>query len=194
MKRIYEKELDILWDNYNFIIDKIGFFGMVEPRAQDLQAKFSLPFNELNRQVKNANSSEPKNKQKYALLRLRRLLNIWQTNGIVKVEGGFSFMGDDIYGSFPYFTVDNPSIMPTVKMIQKMQTKVLMHHVRENNIRDRKQLREDLIKNCKIDPNRATEIERMYGNIMARKEVNDFMQRVEFGEFVNASQEDENIY
>lgn len=177
MRNIYDEELDILWDNYNDILNKVGFYSMLEDNTKSLQEKFTLLYKQLYFQVKEANSWKPKNEMKYNLLKLRRLLAIWNNSEIIQLEGDIHFSEKDKNHQFPLFSMQNPKVVPTIKTINRLRIKALVGYVEEKNIKDLRVLRWHLMKYLKIDERKATFLTQLYRKMQAKKEINDFSQK-----------------
>ena len=177
MRNIYDEELNILWNNYNDIINKVGFYSMLEDSTKSLQEKFTLLYKQLYFQVKTENSWKPENEMKYNLLKLRRLLGLWQSNDIINIEGGVHYSDRDVYRQFPLYAMQNPRVVPTIKTINKLRVKALIGYVEEKNIKDLRSLRGHLVRVLKIDSDTATFLTKLYGKMQAKKEINDFSQK-----------------
>ncbi len=177
MRNIYDEELDILWDNYNDIMDKVGFDSMLTASTETLQNEFALKYKQVHYQVKEANSWKPRNVMKYNLLKLRRLFAIWKENNVVLIEGGISYSERDVYKQFPRYNRQNPTVYPTVKTVNKLRVKALVGYVEEKNIKDLRSLRASLMRGLGLDNDTANFLTRLYGKMQARSEVNNYSEK-----------------
>ncbi len=177
MRNLYEEELDILWDNYKDIMDIIGFDTVLTASTEELQSKFALKYKQIYYQVKDANSWKPKNVMKYNLLKLRRLFAIWKENNIVLIEGGVSYSERDTYKQFPKYNMQNPTVYPTEKTINKLRVKALVGYVEEKQLKDLRSLRASLIRGLGFDNDTANFLTKLYGKMQARSEVNKFSEK-----------------
>ncbi len=177
MRNIYEEELDILWDNYNNLMDIIGFDTVLTASTEELQNKFALKYKQVHYQVKEVNSWKPRNVMKYNLLKLRRLFAIWRENNVVLIEGGILYSDRDTYKQFPKYNRQNPTVYPTEKTINKLRVKALVGYVEEKQLKDLRSLRASLIRGLGLDNDTANFLTRLYGKMQARSEVNKFSEK-----------------
>ena len=55
MRSIYNEEIDLVWSNYENLINRLGFYKMLETSDEELQQIFTMKYKDLYYQVKNAN-------------------------------------------------------------------------------------------------------------------------------------------
>lgn len=199
MRSIFKDEIDIVWDNYNYIINTLGFHKMIESTPQELQDLFTLNYKDLYFQVKKANEEKGRTKSEisYNILKLRRLITLWARNKIWGLDVNITFSCHDINNQFPKFGRQNPKITPSEKTIQRLQAKVLHQYIEDHNqrvdeilasrsytnekpryITNLRDLRNCLMSECKIDKELANKLTKQYKNIVAHREVNDFSTQV----------------
>ena len=192
MRSVFNEEMDIIWNNYEKTIKKIGFRAMMLATYPTLQRVFELDFKDLFYQVKNQNEGLGKSKQEvsYSILKLRRLVALWEKNNVWEVEGGVSFKANDKYHDFPLFQCQTPLIVPTEKTLKYMQAKCLHQYIQDYNancdknkamgrskvhyIRNLRDLRNVLMAHERISEVVVNDIVKLYGVAGAKKEVSDF--------------------
>lgn len=192
MRSVFNEEMDIIWDNYEKIIKRIGFRGMMLATYPTLKRVFELDFKDLFYQVKKQNEGIGKSKQEvsYSILKLRRLVALWEKNNVWEVEGGVSFKPEDKYHDFPLFQCQTPLIAPTEKTLKYMQAKCLHQYIEDYNansdknklngrskvhyIRNLRDLRNVLIAHERISEVVVNDIVKLYGIAGAKKEVSEF--------------------
>lgn len=193
MRSVYNEEMDIIWANYEKIIQQIGFRAMMLATYPTLQRIFELDFKDLYYQVKNASSKQGRSRQEisYSILKLRRLVAMWEQSNVWKVEGGITYKEKDKYHHFPLFQKQIPHIVPTEKTLKYMQAKCLHQYIANYNancdknrlsgrskvayIRNLRDLRNVLISHEQIAEVVVNDIIKLYGNNAGvNKEVNDF--------------------
>ena len=202
MRSIFKEEIDIVWDNYDYLIRTLGFYKMVESSTQELQKLFTLKYKDLYFQVKNSNFAKGKTKNEvgYSILKLRRLIAVWNKNNIWKMNSGIHYSAKDTRNQFPKFDRQNPDVIPTERTIQRLQAKVLHQYIENHNnrvdeliankqlddngkkpryITNLRDLRLCLMSECKLDEELASELTRKYANVVAHKEVNDFSNQTD---------------
>lgn len=192
MRSVYNEEMDIIWENYEQIIKKIGFRSMMLATYPTLQKLFELDYRDLFYQVKNNSKAQGKSKQEisYSILKLRRLMAMWQKSNVWLVEGGVSYKPTDRYEEFPLFQCQTPLIVPTEKTLKRLQAKCLHQYIENYNanvaqniasgrskvhyIRNLRDLRNVLIAHERISEVIVNDIIKLYGSVEAKKEVNDY--------------------
>lgn len=200
MRSIFKEEIDIVWDNYDYMIKTLGFYKMVQTPAEELQKIFTMQYRDLYYQVKENNIAKGKSRGQisYSILKLRRLIALWNKNNIWKMNSQIHYSYRDANNQFPKFDRQNPDIIPTVKTIQRLQAKVLHQYIENHNqkvdeqianksfegkrpryIRNLRDLRLCLMSECRLDEALASELTKKYADVVANKEVNDFSTQIE---------------
>lgn len=201
MRSIYNEEIDLVWSNYENLINRLGFYKMLETSDEELQQIFTMKYKDLYYQVKNANIDKGKTKGevRYSILKLRRLIAVWYNHKVWEMNSGIHYSYRDGHKQFPRFDRQNPDVIPSIKTIHKLQAKVLHQYIEDHNSRvdelrqkgskdgaktpryicNLRDLRTYLIAECKMDTDTATYFTKLYGSVVATKEVNDFSNQTE---------------
>lgn len=178
MRNIYDEELDILWKNYDDIIDKVGYYDMLNEDSESLKHSFTLLYKQIYYQVKEENSYKERGEMKYNLLKLRRIFAIWQLNNVVDIEGGIRYAEKDKYKQFPKYNMQNPLIVPTIKTINKLRMKALLNFADTQEMKDLRSLR-GALKGIGLDNEKSNFLTDLYKKMQQRNEVNDFSQKLD---------------
>ena len=192
MRSVFNEEMDVIWANYEATIKKLGFRAMMLASVPTLQKLFELDYRDLFYQVKDCAKYQGKSKQEisYSILKLRRLMALWQKSNVWTVEGGITYKPNDKYGDFPLFQCQTPVITPTEKTIKRLQAKCLHQYIENYNanvahnivngrskvhyIRNLRDLRNVLMAHERISEVVVNDIIKLYGSVEAKKEVNDY--------------------
>jgi len=189
MRSVLDFEMDYFFDIYNEKVKKIGFKTMTTLGTRELQHIFTIKYNEIFKHIKASNEllNKPKEQVSYAILKIRRLIALWEKEGIIKVEGGVKFSQNDKYGEFPIFASQHFAITPTKEMVYKLQAKAVdtfieayNHRVDETNpshskrIRNLRDLRCALMKHKGLDIVEATKLTNIYRDHSSKIDVYDF--------------------
>lgn len=180
MRYIYDEELNVLWDDYSDIMNRVGLESMLTSRYSELKNKFALKYKQVYYQVKLVNMWKPENVMKYNLLKLRRLFAIWQENNIILIEGGIEYSINDKYKKFPKYNKQNPIVYPTEKTINKFRVKALVKYAEENGFKDLRALRGSLIKNLGLSNERANFLIKLYAKMQSKRELNNYSEQSDF--------------
>ena len=189
MRSVLDYEMDYIFRLYNTQVKKLGFDAMANTSNRKLQKVFALKYNDLFKQIKGLNEKLGKSREEvsYAILKIRRLIALWEKEGIIKVEGGVGFSENDKYKEFPIFASQHFEISPTKETILKLQAKAidtfietfnhrideanLDHKYRINNLRD---LRLALIKHKGLDMTTATKLTDIYRQHSSKSDIYHF--------------------
>lgn len=191
MRSVLNEEMDLIWDEYAKKISELGFKKMMTTPISELQSIFTLNYKDLFYLVKDINLELGKTRDeiRYSELKLRRLMAIWQKNGIWAVDGGISYSKNDPRNQFPMFASQRPDIVPTIKTIAKLKAKCLHQFIVDFNanyqqnllaksktkvIKNLRDLRNVLMAYEDMDETTANSIIKLYGSAVAKKEINDF--------------------
>ncbi|MBE7074572.1 MAG: hypothetical protein E7376_01130 [Clostridiales bacterium] len=196
MRSVLNEEMDIIWYNYGKTIEQLGFKKMMFSSCEELQKLFTLNYKDLFNQVKSMNQKVGKSRQEvsYSILKLRRLMALWQKNKVWVVDGGISYSNGDVYNEFPNFASQNPKVIPSVVTIKKLQAKAIHKYIKDYNanyarnvffgrshikvIRNLRDLRNVLVAHERLSDATANSIVRLYSEIVAKKEVSDFSNEI----------------
>lgn len=192
MRSVLNEEMDIVWENYERKIKELGFKNMMLTPQKELMQYFTLNFKNLFYQVKYRNQDLGKSRAEvsYSILKLRRLVALWVKSNVWVVDGGISYSLKDKRNEFPLFRCQRPNIVPMPKTIKRMQAKCLHQFIEDYNenyeqnkqqgksktpyIRNLRDLRNVLMTKADMTELEANQIIRLYGSVVAKKEVNDF--------------------
>ena len=192
MRSVFNEEIDIVWENYESRIQKLGFRKMMLMSQRSLMEYFTLNYKNLYFQVKHRNEKLGKTRKEvsYSILKLRRLIALWIESDVWKVEGGVSFTATDRYKQFPMFSCQRPDIIPMPKTIKRLQAKCLNQFILDYNeickkyssasrskvkaIHNLRDLRNVLISTQGFSEQESNQVIKMYGSVVAKREVNDF--------------------
>ena len=181
MKDVFDDELTIFWKNYNYLMEKVGYVNVLKLSTQELQPMFMLKYKQVFDQVLEANAYKEENQRSYNILKLRRVLGLWVNKKLINIEGGVRYSSSDEYKQFPKFQSQNPIILPTENLINRLRIKALTAFVEKYEIPDRRVLRASLITILDIDEQQATSLTTLYREMMTTKGVNDYSQKNEEG-------------
>ena len=125
MRSVLENEMDSIFALYNEKVKMLGLNNMANYTYEQLEKVFTFKYNELFKYTKKINEyfGKTRGQISYAILKLRRLIALWDKEGVIKVEGGVQFADTDKYKSFPIFACQSFNITPTKKTILKLQAK-----------------------------------------------------------------------
>ncbi|MDY2695718.1 MAG: hypothetical protein SOV27_00970 [Eubacteriales bacterium] len=192
MRSVLNEEMDVVWDNYEKRIKELGFKNMMLSSQRDLMNYFTLNFKNLYYQVKYKNQDLGKSRVevRYSILKLRRLVALWVKSNVWAVDGGINYSANDKRREFPLFRCQRPNIIPMPKTIKRMQAKCLHQFIEDYNanyvknvqqgksktpyIRNLRDLRNVLMTHADMNEIEANQIIKLYGSVVAKKEVNDF--------------------
>lgn len=190
MRSVYSEEMDLIWECYERIILDVGFKGMMLNSEKVLINAFTLNYKDLFYKVIENNKFKSREEISYSVLKLRRLMALWYKNNVWDIEGGVSYKVKDRFKQFPLFKSQSPLISPLNKTIDKLRAKCLHKYIEDYNkmcktdsyksnskvkhISNLRDLRNVLVSYEKIDEASANEIIKLYGSVVAKKEVNDF--------------------
>lgn len=178
MRNIYKEELEILLANYDEKLDDIlrkeGLASLLNKSNDELRADFALSYKTVFMQVKEKNSYKPRNELSYNLLKLRRVFALWKSTNIVLIEGGIRYKPLDTYEKFPIYNMQNPTIWPTDKTLNRLRVKAIGIYVKSNKIRDLRALRTALVMKFGLDNNIANFYIDIFRRMQAKKVMNNF--------------------
>ena len=178
MRNIYKEELEILLANYDEKLDDIlrkeGLASLLNKSNDELRADFALSYKTVFMQVKEKNSYKPRNELSYNLLKLRRVFALWKSTNIVLIEGGIRYKPLDTYEKFPIYNMQNPTIWPTDKTLNRLRVKAIGIYVKSNKIRDLRALRTALVMKFGLDNNTANFYIDIFRRMQAKKVMNNF--------------------
>ena len=137
MRSVLDYEMDYIFRLYNEKANRIGFKQMCTLSTRELQRIFTLKYNDLFKYTKDINELMGKSREQisYAILKIRRLIALWNKEGIIKVEGGIRFSANDKYAEFPIFASQHFGIIPTRETIFKLQAKTVDTFIEQYNHR-----------------------------------------------------------
>lgn len=192
MRSVLMDEMDLIWKNYEERIKELGFKNMMLMSQKELMEHFRLNYKNLYYQVKYRDEDLGKTRQEtsYSQLKLRRLIALWVKSNVWIIEGGVSYSLKDKRNEFPLFNSQRPGIIPMPKTIKKLQAKCLHQFIEDYNsnyaynkfmlrgktkyISNLKDLRNVLMTKENFTEEQANNIIKLYGSVVAKKEVNDF--------------------
>ena len=121
MRSVLDYEMDYIFKLYSKKVTLLGFDKMAKSGYKKLQNEFALKYNDLFKQIKGSNEKLGKSKEEvsYAILKIRRLIALWEKEGIIKVEGGVKYSANDKHQEFPIFGSQHFEIAPTKQTICK---------------------------------------------------------------------------
>lgn len=194
MRSVLSNEMDLILKKYNKIISRYEE-NILLMDDEYIKRVFALNYKNLFEEVKAKAISEGKDRgeTKYAILKLRRLIAKWASNGYYDIPGGITYSG--AYKEFPLFQGQNFNIIPSRLMVAYIQARVIdtliESHNRAikngtldqkpiNNLNDlRTYLRTLFSNNETMDIKRASMLASRYGNIYAgRNEMSDFTRMI----------------
>ena len=178
MRNVLSDEYNIILENYDSIYDSVNFVDILSKNNNELINLFTLNYKSLFYQVKKAAIEQglDRGEISYCILKLRRLLANMQSNNICNVVGGIDYSENDPYKQFPKFISQAPSIVPTVKMVNKMRVKALIGYDQALNLKDLRSLRSSLIKRLHISETRANYLVALYREMQTRSEMNRYSE------------------
>ncbi len=178
MRNIYKDELEVLLANYDEKFDRMlikdGLIALLKKSNDELREDFALRYKTIHMQVKAKNSYKPRNQLKYNLLKLRRIFAIWKNTNIVFIEGGLRYSDADKYKQFPKYNMQNPTIWPTDKTLNRIRVKALGLYIQSNNITDLRSLRGILVKRFKMDGKTANFYVDVFSRMISKKVMNNY--------------------
>lgn len=189
MRSVLDSMMDYIFRLYVAKANELGFDKIMKLSKEELQKEFTLDYKKLYNYVVDYGTTigKPREKISYDVLKLRRLIAMWDKRGVISVEGGVSYMENDVYGSFPVFVGQQFTFEPTPETVDSIISKTVdtfiesyNHKVNEMRldskyrIRNLRDLRNALIKVKKLKPEVATEVARIYGKNSSKLEVYDF--------------------
>lgn len=194
MRSVYSEEMDIIWLKYQKKIQNIGYLKFLEMPDVAIQNYLKLDFKFLLQAVKTRGAIFGKERKeiKYSVLKLRRLIALWKTKGVMCGDFNVSYKENDKYMNFPLFDKQNYEVMPSENTIHKIKVKLLDKFIEDYNnyaddhrhkglkpITNLKELRTFLIADCGCEPPMATYLTNLYKTGSAKKEVWDFSDKLE---------------
>lgn len=192
MRSVLMDEMDLVWENYEKKIQELGFKNMMLMSQKELMEHFRLNYKNLYFLVKHRDEELGKTRQQtsYSQVKLRRLIALWSKSNVWAIEGGISYSPNDKRKEFPLFKCQRPGIIPMPKTIKKLQAKCLHQFIEDYNsnyaynkfmvrgktkyISNLKDLRNVLMTKENFTEVEANNIIKLYGSVVAKKEVNDF--------------------
>lgn len=189
MRSVLDYEMDYIFKLYSKKVTLLGFDKMAKSGYKKLQNEFALKYNDLFKQIKGSNEKLGKSKEEvsYAILKIRRLIALWEKEGIIKVEGGVKYSANDKHQEFPIFGSQHFEIAPTKQTIYKLQAKAIdtfiesfNHRIDEANIdhkyriKNLRDLRLALIKHKGLDATTATKLTDIYRQHSSKSDVYGF--------------------
>ncbi len=178
MRNIYKEELEVLLANYdeklNEILRKEGLIALLKKSNDELRNDFALKYKTVHMQVKTKYAYKLRKELSYNLLKLRRIFAIWKNTNIVLIEGGLRYSVTDRYQQFPKYNMQNPTVWPTDKTLNRIRVKALGIYVQANNITDLRSLRGTLIRKFGIDNDTANFYVDVFRRMQSKKVMNNF--------------------
>lgn len=178
MINIYKEELEVLLANYDKMLNNLlkndGLVAILKKNNDELRKDFTLDYKTIHYQVKDKYSYKPKQQLSYNLLKLKRIFALWQKTNIVEIEGGIHYALFDEYKQFPKYKMQNPKIYPTEKTLNRLRVKALGLYVKENYVRDLRELRSALIMKFGLDQKTANFYVDIFKRMQAKKVLNNF--------------------
>ena len=178
MRNIYKEELEVLLANYDDKLDDIlareGLVSLLKKSNDELRNDFALKYKTVHMQVKSKYSYKPRKELRYNLLKLRRIFALWKNTNIVLIEGGLRYTDGDKYNQFPLYSMQNPTIWPTDKTLNRIRVKALGMYIQDNKIKDLRSLRATLIKKFGLDNDTANFYVDVFRRMHSKKVLNNF--------------------
>ena len=143
MKSVLNDEMDLFWSSYRKSIKKEGIKSILEKSTPALRKSLSVEYKTLFQQAKKKakRAGKTRTQTSYSVLKLRRLIALWSTKGILGGEYNISYKNDP-YGKFPLFDRQNFTVAPTTKTVEKIKATLLFNVVEKYNKEVRKNIRE----------------------------------------------------
>lgn len=194
MRSVYNEEMDIVWLKYQKKIERMGYLKFLEMSDNEIQRILKLDFKELLESVKTRGAIWGKDRKeiKYSVLKLRRLIALWKTKGVMCGDFNVTYKPNDKYMSFPLFDKQNYEVMPSENTIHKIKIKLIDKFIDDYNnyvdnnghrklkpITNLRELRMFLMADCGCEPAIATSLTNMYKIGSAKKEVWDFSDKLD---------------
>jgi mevalonate kinase len=178
MRNVLSDEYNVILDNFDSIYDNTNFVDILTKSNSELIDLFTLDYKDLFHQVKDAAEDEglSRGEISYCILKLRRLLANMQNSKICSVAGGIRYSEKDIYNQFPKFMSQAPSIVPTIKTINKIRVKALVGYDQALKLKDLRSLRSSLIKRLHLSETRANYLVSLYREMLTRSEMNHYSE------------------
>ena len=178
MRNIYKEELKVLLANYddklNEILENEGLVSLLKKSNDELRNDFALRYKTVHMQVKAKYSYKPRKELRYNLLKLRRIFALWKNTNIVLIEGGLRYSDNDKYNQFPIYNMQNPTIWPTDKTLNRIRVKALGIYVQAQGIKDLRSLRATLIRKFGLDNDTANFYVDVFRRMHSKKVLNNF--------------------
>lgn len=178
MRNIYREELEILLQNYdeklNDILKNEGLTSLLNKSNDELRKIFALEYKTVHYQVKTIYSYKPRNELSYNLLKLKRICALWAKTNVIVVEGGVQYAQTDSYDQFPKFNMQNPTIYPSDKTLDKIRIKAIGSFMEQNETYDLRFLRNMLLHDFGMSNEKTNEYVDAIRRMQAKKVINSF--------------------
>ena len=193
MRSVLSNEMDLILKMYDRKIKKYGFYAITRYSNNDLKKMFTLNYKDLFLITKNMSEGKGLSREQasYSILKLRRMIALWEKQGIFSIPGGVYYSIKDKNEQFPMFSSQSFNIVPTIKTIKSIQAKIVKEYIDNYNnkitqsglgnrylIKNLKDLRNSLMKNQYMKAEDANKIVKIYGQIAASDELANFSKTI----------------
>lgn len=191
MRRVFKNEIDYVLYQYTKRINALKFDMLIKYSDEQLKRIFALNYKDVMSAIVENAKAEGKTKPEvsYCVLKLRRILALWNKQSIVDIDGGVTYSETDYNHSFPLFQRQGFEFKPTLRTIRKLQAKVIkefidLHNksVKKSNgtnyIKNLNDLRAELSRNKRFTREEANRISKIYGEVSASQEISYFSKSI----------------
>lgn len=196
MRSVYFEEMDMFWSKYQDKVHEIGYIDFLVADEKFLQNQLSLEFKELFLEILANNGPIKKTRKEisYSVLKLRRLIALWNNKNVMTGNYDITFKDKDKYQEFPMFDKQNFVIEPTLETVRKIKVKIINNYIEDYNqyvdeqrlkgntepkyISNLKDLRLFFMSKLELDSKTATYLTGVYREGSARNEVRDFSENL----------------
>lgn len=195
MRSVYYEEMDMFWERYQNKIHEIGYIDFLMADDQLLQKFLKIDFKELFDEIKeNRGGLKTKKEISYSILKLRRLIALWNYKNVMEGDYTITFKDNDKYKEFPMYDRQNFTIEPTLDTVKKIKVKIINNYIEDYNsyvetqhargnfdikyITNLKDLRMFFISKMELDSKTASYLTGVYRDGSARNEVREFSENL----------------